>query len=290
MIKSYKLRRFFANTFIYITLAVMGLIWIFPLVWLVLHSFRINAADPSIAPSVLVPRLFPAFNEYGIDNYVKLFTETPFPRWFLNTLFVATCSCIISTLSVLMVAYAFSRLRFKARKPFINVGMIMGMFPGFMTTIALYHILGIMHLEQSLVGLILCYSGGAGLGYLVAKGFFDTIPRALDEAATIDGANRNQIFWKIILPMSKPIVVYTVLTSFINPWCDFILVNIIMRDNEANFTVARGLYEWTDQEKINDNYRFFLSGSVVVAIPITALFLYMQKYYVEGVTAGGVKG
>lgn len=289
MIKSYKLRRGIANAFIYVALAVMGLVWIFPLVWLVLHSFRINP-DGGI-PSMFVNRIFPNFNEFGIDNYVTLFTETEFGRWFLNTLIVAIFCCIISTLSILMVSYTFSRLRFKARKTFVNVGMIMGMFPGFMTTIALYQILKVIHLDQTLAGLILCYSAGAGLNYLVAKGFFDTIPRALDEAATIDGANRNQIFWKIILPMAKPIVVYTVLTSFIGPWCDFILVRIIMMDNEANYTVARGLWDWANvQEQKEVHFHHFLAGSVVVSIPITALFLYLQKYYVEGVTAGGVKG
>ncbi len=288
MIKSYKLRRGIANTFIYIFLVVMCLIWIFPLVWLVLHSFRIDPNGGT--PAILTDHLFPYWNEFGLDNYIGLFTKTQFLQWFGNTMIVSVCSCIISTLSVLMVAYAFSRLRFKARKPFINIGMIMGMFPGFMTTIALYYILKMMGLTQTLVGLILCYSGGAGLGYLVAKGFFDTIPRALDEAATIDGANKNQIFWKIILPMSKPIVVYTVLTSFIGPWCDFILVRIIMGTETSMYTVSRGLWSWTDREYKTEYYRYFLSGSVVVAIPITALFLYMQKYYVEGVTAGGVKG
>ena len=288
MIKSYKLRRNIANSLIYITLAILGLIWIFPLVWLVAHSFRVDPAGGT--PAILSNNLFPQLNELGFDNYIGLFKDTDFMRWFGNTLFVAVCSCVISTLSVLMVAYSFSRLRFKSRKPFINVGMIMGMFPGFMTTIALYYILKMMGLGQTLLGLILCYSGGSGLGYLVAKGFFDTIPRALDEAATIDGANKNQIFWKIILPMSKPIVVYTVLTSFIGPWCDFILVRIIMVDNVQNYTVSRGLWSWTEQERKSQYYRYFLSGSVIVAIPITALFLYMQKYYVEGVTAGGVKG
>lgn len=288
MIKSYKLRRNIANSLIYITLAILGLIWIFPLVWLVAHSFRVGV-DGAV-PALLSTSIFPHFNELGFDNYIGLFRDTQFLRWFGNTLFVAACSCVISTLSVLMVAYSFSRLRFKSRKPFINVGMIMGMFPGFMTTIALYYILKMLGLDQTLLGLILCYSGGSGLGYLVAKGFFDTIPRALDEAATIDGANKNQIFWKIILPMSKPIVVYTVLTSFISPWCDFILVKIIMVDNANNYTVSRGLWSWTEQERKESYYRYFLSGSVVVAIPITALFLYMQKYYVEGVTAGGVKG
>lgn len=284
MIKSYKVRRVLANTFIYIVLAVLGLIWISPLVYLVLHSFR----DEGL---MTVTYLFP--KTFSFKNYIELFTETGslnFPRWFLNTLIVAIFSCIISTLAVLMVSYSFSRLRFKARKPLINIGMILGMFPGFMTMIAIYYLLKAMGLTQTLVALVICYSAGAGLGYQISKGFFDTIPRALDEAATIDGATRNQIFWKIILPMSKPIVVYTVLTAFIGPWTDFILAKIIMGDKLDNYTVAIGLQKMISADFIATHYKRFLAGSVIVAVPITILFLKLQTYYVEGVTAGGVKG
>jgi arabinogalactan oligomer/maltooligosaccharide transport system permease protein len=284
MIKSYKARRTIANTLIYIVLAVLGIIWISPLVYLVLHSFRAEGLST-------VPYLIP--QEYTLDNYIKLFTNTAtlnFPRWYLNTFVVAVFSCVISTLSVLMVSYAFSRLRFKSRKKFLNVGMILGMFPGFMTMIAIYYLLKAIGLNQTLVGLVICYSAGAGLGFQISKGFFDTIPRALDEAATVDGATRNQIFWKIILPMSKPIVVYTVLTSFIGPWTDFILCKLIMGDNVDNYTVAIGLQRMLQPEFMTSYYKQFLAGSVLVALPITILFLKMQKYYVEGVTAGGVKG
>ena len=284
MIKSYKARRILANTFIYIFLSVMGIIWVSPLAYLVLHSFR---GEGGATVNYLIPKKF------TIDNYVRLFTTTSagenFTQWFLNTLLVAACSCVISTLAVLMVSYSFSRMRFKARKPLINVGMILGMFPGFMTMIAIYYLLKSMGLTQSLVGLVICYSAGAGLGYQISKGFFDTIPRALDEAATIDGATRNQIFWKIILPMSKPIIVYTVLTSFIGPWCDFILAKIIMGSDIDHYTVAIGLQNMLQAGKA-DQFTMFLAGSVVVAVPITILFLVMQRYYVEGVTAGGVKG
>lgn len=284
MIKSYKLKRNLSNAVIYIVLAVLGLIWISPLVYLVLHSFRDEGLQ---TVSYLIPKTF------SFKNYIELFTETSslnFPRWFMNTLIVAIFSCIISTLAVLMVSYSFSRLRFKARKPLINIGMILGMFPGFMTMIAIYYLLKAMGLTQTLVALVICYSAGAGLGYQISKGFFDTIPRALDEAATIDGATRNQIFWKIILPMSKPIVVYTVLTAFIGPWTDFILAKIIMGDKIDNYTVAIGLQKMVSSDFIATHYKRFLAGSVVVAVPITLLFLKMQKYYVEGVTAGGVKG
>ena len=284
MIKSYRLSRMISDIVIYVILAVLGIIWVSPLVWLLLHSFRAEGG-------VTVPYVFP--KQYTLANYKALFTDTSvfdYPRWFLNTFVVAVFSCIISTLSVLMVSYAFSRLRFKSRKMFINIGMVLGMFPGFMTMMALYYLLKAMNLTQTLPALVICYSAGAGLGFAISKGFFDTIPRALDEAATIDGATRNQIFWKIILPMSKPIIVYTVLTSFIGPWCDFILVRIIMGDKRDNYTVAMGLQKMTQQEYKQEHFKKFLSGSVIVAIPITVLFLKMQNYYVEGVTAGGVKG
>ncbi len=288
MIKSYKFRRTLANTLIYILLAILGIIWISPFVYLLMHSFR---AESTISVPYLIP------HEWTFQNYIDLFmvgsggsAAINFPRWFLNTLGVAACSCVISTISVLAVSYAFSRLRFGARKKLMNIAMILGMFPGFMTMIAIYYLLKAMGLAQNLIALVICYSCGAGLGFQISKGFFDTIPRALDEAATIDGATKNQIFWKIILPMSKPIVVYTVLTSFIGPWCDFILAKIIMGDKRELYTVAIGLQSMVDKEFINEYYKQFLAGSVVVAIPITLLFLKMQKYYVEGVTAGGVKG
>lgn len=287
MIKSYKLRRHLANGFIYLLLTVLGIIWISPFVYLVMHSFR---AEGVTTVAYLIP------HEWTIQNYIDLFTgsggsaQLNFPRWFMNTFVVAIFSCIISTISVLMVSYAFSRLRFKARKKFMNVGMILGMFPGFMTMIAIYYLLKAMGLTQTLVALVICYSCGAGLGFQISKGFFDTVPRALDEAATIDGATRNQIFWKIILPMSKPIVVYTVLTSFIGPWTDFILAKIIMMDCRDNYTVAIGLQLMQDQQFKNTYYKQFLAGSVVVAVPISILFLILQRYYVEGVTGGAVKG
>lgn len=286
MIKSYKFRRHLVNFLIYLFLAVMGIIWISPFAYLLMHSFRAEGVT-------VVPYLIP--HQWTFDNYINLFTGSGtaslnFPRWFINTFVVACFSCVISTISVLMVSYAFSRLRFKSRKKFINVGMILGMFPGFMTMIAIYYLLKAMGLTKTLVALVICYSCGAGLGFQISKGFFDTIPRALDEAATIDGATKNQIFWKIILPMSKPIVVYTVLTAFIGPWTDFILAKIIMGDNRDNYTVAIGLQLMCDQQFKNTYYKQFLAGSVIVAVPITLLFLKMQKYYVEGVTAGGVKG
>lgn len=284
MIKSYKARRALGNAVVYIILTILSIIWILPLAWIVMTSFSGEEA-------AFIDHIIPT--SWTFDNYIELFTDTQsfdYPRAFINTLIIAVFSCIISTLSVLMVSYTFSRLRFKARKAFMNVAMILGMFPGFMTMIAIYYILKVIGLSQNIIGLIIVYSAGAALGYFISKGFFDTVPRALDEAATIDGATKNQIFWKIILPMSKPIVVYTVLTSFINPWTDFIMARMILRDATDQYTVALVLWNMTDKEKIDKYFYNFCAGSVLVAVPITALFLKMQKFYVEGITGGAVKG
>lgn len=286
MIKSYKLRRTLSNTLIYIFLSVMAIIWVLPLAWLIMTSFR---GEQQVYINYVIPKT------WTFDNYIHLFTQADpvginFPRWFINTLLVSACSCVISTVSVLMVSYTFSRLRFKSRKKIINIAFILGMFPGFLTMVAIYYLLDVMGLTHNIVGLIVVYSAGAGLGFAISKGFFDTVPRALDEAATIDGATRNQIFWKIILPMSKPIIVYTILTSFTGPWADFIFPRLLLGDSYDQYTVAVGLWRMLDRNNLETYFLQFCAGSVLVAVPITALFLKMQKYYVEGVTGGAVKG
>lgn len=284
MIKSMKAKRTIGNAFIYVILTLLSIVWVFPVAWLVMQSFR---KEGSAFTSYFIPK------QWTFDNYINLLTDTSkfnFPRWFGNTLVVAIASCILTTVLVLLTAYAFSRLRFKMRRPMMNVILILGMFPGFMSMIAIYHILKAIGLTQSLVSLALVYSGGAAMGYYIAKGFFDTIPYAIDEAAMIDGATKNQVFWKIILPMSKPIVIYTILTSFLAPWVDFIFVSVIMKDNYDKYTVALGLFQMISRENVQKYFTQFCAGAVLIAIPITLLFIKMQKYYVSGVTAGGAKG
>lgn len=268
----------------YVTLIILSLIWLVPIFWVVMTSFREESGSYT---SYFFPK------GLTINNYVKLLTDNSqfyFARWFGNTLLVAVCSCIISTFFVLSVSYVMSRLRFKMRKPFMNIALILGMFPGFMSMIAVYYILKGLGIVQSLIALIMVYSGGAGLGFFVAKGFFDTLPKSLDEAAHLDGATNFQIFSKITLPLSKPIIVYTVLTSFLGPWVDFIFSSVIMGDNYDNYTVALGLFKMLEREFINDYYTQFAAGCVLISIPIALLFISMQKYYVEGVSGGAVKG
>ena len=280
-----KVGRNVSNIFVYALLIVLGVLWILPICYLIYTAFRIT---PSTG---IINTLIPKDLELGWGNFTRLFQDTMFLQWLWNTLFVATCSCILTTLFILMVSYALSRLRFRMRKPIMNVLLVLGMFPGFMSMIAVYFILKAMNLTNSLLALILVYSGSAALSYYICKGFFDTVPRAMEEAAILDGASQPMVFWKIILPMAKPIIVYTVLTSFISPWCDFIFVNTIISDRDK-YTVSLGLYKMINAEKnsFNDNFTVFSAGAFVVGAIIVSLFMSMQKYYVEGVTSGAVKG
>ncbi|MCR5397338.1 MAG: sugar ABC transporter permease [Lachnospiraceae bacterium] len=279
-------RRLFVNVLVHIFLAILAFVWVIPIVWIVLTSLRGEKGS-------YVSTFFPKF--YTLDNYIQLFTNTNllnFPRMFTNTLIIAICTCLISTFFVLSVSYCMSRLRFKFRKPYMNLAMILTLFPGFMSMIAVYYILKAFNLTEGnmiRISLILVYSACSGLGFYIAKGFFDTIPKSIDEAALIDGATRWQIFTKITIPLSKPIIIYTVLTSFIGPWVDFIFAKVICRANADQYTVAIGLWNMLQKEYIHNWYTCFAAGAVVVSIPIAILFVFMQKYYVEGM-AGAVKG
>lgn len=283
---SMKTKKFVTNTVVHICLAVLAAIWVFPIFWVILTSFR---AEKGSYISTFFPK------SYTLDNYVRLFTNTSilnFPKMFMNTLFIAVVVCIISTLFVLAVSYCMSRLRFKMRKPFMNVAMILGLFPGFMSMVAVYYILKSVGLSEGSmirVALILVYSASSGLNFFIAKGFFDTIPKALDEAAYIDGCTKWQVFTKVTIPLSKPIIVYTVLTSFMGPWVDFIFAKVICRANADYYTVAIGLWRMLEKEYIDNWYTCFAAGAVCISIPIAILFIFMQRYYTEGLS-GAVKG
>ena len=174
----------------------------------------------------------------------------------------------------------------------MNIALVLGMFPGFMSMIAVYYILkgvGLTNGSLKLVSLVLVYSGGAGLLFYVAKGFFDTIPKAIDEAAIIDGCTRWQVFTKITIPLSKPIIVQTIITAFMTPWMDFIFSKVIAGAESKYYTVAVGLWNMLEKENITNYYTRFAAGAVIVSIPIAILLLSIQKYYMES-NAGAVKG
>ena len=266
-------------------IGVLAFIWLIPIVWLVCTSF---SAYSGMNTSTFFPE------KWSAVNYAKLFhpdTVAQFPQWFMNTFIIACFTCVISTMFVLMVAYAMSVMRFPMRKPLMNLAVILNLFPGMLAMIAVYFTLKSINLTNSYAGLIMVYSGSAGMGYLIAKGFFDTVPRALCEAARIDGCTEARIFWNIILPMSRPIIVYTVISSFLVPWMDFVYAKMILNAGiSANYTVAIGLYKMLDKSLINSYFTQFCAGGVLVSIPISILFIIMQKFYVEGITGGAVKG
>jgi len=274
------------NFFVHVFLAMLAAVWVLPIFWIILTSFR---AEQGSYVSTFFPK------GYTLANYIKLFTDRNvlnFPRMFANTLIIAVFTCIISTFFVLSVSYSLSRMRFKLRKPYMNLAMILGLFPGFMAMIAKYYILKALGLTEGSavrLALIIVYSAGTGLGFQIAKGYFDTIPRSVDEAAIMDGATQWQVFTKITMPLSKPIIIYTVMTSFIAPWVDFIFAKVIVRANADQFTVAIGLWNMLQKEYINQWYTSFAAGAVIISLPIAILFVYMQKFYVEGMS-GAVKG
>lgn len=267
-------------------LTLLAVIWLIPILWLVLTSFGVDEG----------PNIRSFFPEgYTLAHYRELLFSSDsvsrFPQWFTNTLIVASFNCVISTAFVLMTAYAMSFLRFRGRKAMMKAAITLNLFPGFLGMIAVYFILRQVGLTNSLPGLILVYSAGAGIDYLIAKGFFDTVSRSLREAAYLEGANEWTVFRRIILPLSKPIVVYTVISSFLYPWMDFVYASIIMSSGvAADKTVALGLFSMVDKVNRNRYFAQFCAGGVLVSIPISVLFIIMQRFYVEGVTGGSVKG
>ena len=273
-----------SNTIIYIILITMSIVWLIPFIFLVLESFRVES---TYQVGYIVPK------QWGLDNYINLFTKTDFPIWFKNTFIIGLFASIIQTIIVLCMSYTLSRLRFKGRRFLMNLMLVLGFFPGFLSMIILYKVLSWLNMTSanSVPGLILVYVASSGIGYYVSKGFFDTISKSLDEAARVDGATRFQVFTKIIMPLSKPIVIYTILTAFMAPWGDFMFAKYISHATSAGMNVAVGLqYLISTPQNISAYYTMFCAGGVIVAIPITILFMCLQRYYVEGVTGGAVKG
>lgn len=271
------------NGTIYFILTIITIVWLAPFLGIVLESFKTET-------TMQTPYLFP--KEFGFDHYVRLFTQTDFLNWFKNTGLMGVATACFQTIFILSMSYVLSRIRFKGRKTLMNAMLILGMFPGFLTMILIYKVFADAGLTGSTapLGLVIVYCASSGMGYYVSKGFFDTIPKSLDEAARVDGATRFQVFVRVIMPLSKPIVIYTILMGFMAPWGDFMLASYLIHENSAGMNVAVGMYEWLSRTNLNTHYTMFCAAGVVVAIPVVTVFLLLQKYYVEGVTGGAVKG
>lgn len=270
----------------HLVLLLLVVIWLIPILWLLCTSF-------SASTGINIAHFFPT--EWSFNNYRLLFLKPDqvvrYNTWFLNTLVIAIFTCLISTILVLMVSYALSCMRFNGRKQLMSFSLILNMFPGVLSMIAVYFVMKSIGLTNSHVGMIIVYSAGSGLGFLIVKGFMDTIPKSLREAAKLEGASEARIFFKVVIPLSKPIVVYQIISSFLIPWGDFVLAKLMLNSGKAqDWTVAIGLYNMLHKSLINKYFSVFCAGGVIVSIPISILFIIMQRFYVEGVTGGATKG
>lgn len=280
-------RRRVGNFFAYMLLVIISVVWLAPFVCMVLQSFRSYITEFGGSVDYLVPKTF------SLDNYKFLFnSENKFFRWYLNTFIIALADSIIQTANVLAASYALSRMRFKGRTFLMRSWLVLGMFPGFLTMICLYFLLKAMGLTQAgaIPGLILINCASSAMGYYVCKGYFDTIPKSLDEAARIDGASRARVFFEMIIPLSKPIIIYNLLVGFMGPWCDYVFASYVAFGHSDSYNVAVAMQRWIWTTDYMGYFTRFCAGGVLVAIPVTILFMCLQKYYVEGVTGGAVKG
>lgn len=279
---SKKIANFIRLSGSYIILIALSLAALYPALWILFASFR---PGKSLYSKTFIPEKF------TFDHYRELFTSPSymFGTWYANTLKIAVFSMLIGVLLTLLTSYAVSRFRFKARKTALSTVLILGMFPGFMSMIAIYMLLKEFNLLDTHIALIIVYAAGAPLGgTFIAKGFLDTIPRSLDEAARIDGASNFGIFTRIILPLSRPMITYMALTQFVGPWVDFIFARLILRTKE-NWTVAVGMWDMVNTNQ-NTNFTLFAAGAVLISIPIMILFVFLQRLLVDGLTAGASKG
>ena len=278
--KKLSLRRAADNTLTYTLLMIMAAVFLFPCLWLVLASFSKTGSLYDFKG------FFP--KAFSPDTFISLFTDDvnglyPYKTWFFNTLYVAVCSSLLGTVLVLLTAYVMSRFRFKGRDAIKKTTLVLGMFPGFMGMTAVYIIMTQLGLIDRLESLIFFYAATTPVNYMVQKGYFDSIPNSVFEAARLDGASNLSVFLNITLPLSKPMVVYTMLTQFAWPWSDVLLPKLLLKDRSM-WTVAVGLFNLPET-----HFARFAAGSVFVAVPIVILYFCLVKNIVNGLTAGAVK-
>lgn len=281
-----KVKRFIVSSLLHILLAFITFVWIIPIIWLVVTAF-------SGYKGIDISHFFP--ETWSVNNFATILFKpdsvVQYVTWFKNTLIIAIFTCIISTVFIFMVGYAFCCLRFPGRKQLMVFSVVLNMFPGVLSMIAVYFVLKSIGLTNSHIGMIIVYSAGSGLGFLIVKGFMDTIPISLRESARLEGANELEIMLNIILPICKPIIVYQVIASFLVPWGDFVLAKLMLNSGlSKDWTIAIGLYNMLDKSLINKYFSIFCAGGLLVSIPISILFILMQKFYVEGVSGGAIKG
>ncbi|SET06542.1 carbohydrate ABC transporter membrane protein 2, CUT1 family [Oceanobacillus limi] len=269
-------------TFIYLFFLIMFVIIGYPLFWAVMMSLNPGT-------NMLVTDLFP--DNPTLEHYKWLFTDpkSDYLIWYKNSLFIAILNAAGSIVITSLIAYAFSRYKFVGRKYGLYMFLLLQMFPALMGMVALYILLNTIGLTDSLWGLLLIYLGGQiPFNAWLVKGYFDTIPKELDEAAKIDGAGHLKIFWTIMLPLAKPILAVVALFNFMAPFMDFLLPRIVLTSPE-NFTLALGLFNFIN-DQFSTNFTRFAAGAILIALPIALVFLLLQRYLISGLTSGATKG
>jgi len=281
---------------LHVILIVMVLITVYPILWVLTVAFSGQQnlafidlpADPGLGDRLRA--IVPWPEQVTMSNFIAVFRDQPFGRWLLNSAIVAAATTVLGVFLACTAAYAFSRFNFPGRRAGMMSFLISQMFPGTLTLIPLYIIIvEWLHLGSNYLGLVLMYATIA-IPFCVwmLKGYFDTIPRELEESALIDGASPAKIFWVIILPLAKPAVAVTALFSFMTAWNEFILALTIM-DKESMYTAPVGLRFFVGGFA-EQQWGFFAAGSIVAALPVVVLFLVLQRYLISGLTAGSVKG
>ncbi|MDT3427504.1 arabinogalactan oligomer/maltooligosaccharide transport system permease protein [Paenibacillus forsythiae] len=263
----------------YVLLAAIGVFSVYPALWVIMSSLRTGN-------SLFSETLFPT--AFTLEHYANLFSKYDFALWYTNTLKIALITTVIGTVLTLLPGYAFSIFRFTGRKTMMSTLMVLGLFPGFMSMIAIFILLNLLNLLNTHLAVILVYAAGAPLFFLFAKSYFDTIPKSLVEAARIDGAGHLSIFFRIVMPLSTPLIVYTALSIFAGSFTDFLFAKLVLRTPETK-TLAVGLFDMISSRQATD-FTSFAAGCVLIAVPITFLFILLQRLLTEGLTAGAEKG
>ncbi|WP_402462615.1 sugar ABC transporter permease [Isoptericola aurantiacus] len=276
---SSRARRRGVSVLVHLELAAVAAVVIFPLVWIV---------GASLGPTGGLANASPIPEDASLTNYVTLFADTDYGRWYLNTFYVAVGTMIGGVVLASLTGYVFARMRFRGRKAGLLTILILQMFPTFLTAIAVYMLFLNFGLLDSLTGLVLV-GVAAALPYNIwlMKGYADNLPTSLDEAAMLDGAGRWTIFRRIILPLMTPMLTFVAITQFTVPWMDFILPSLLLQSAEKK-TVALGLFQMISDPYSND-FTTFAAGAVFLAVPITILYIVLQKYLITGAAAGAEK-
>ncbi|MDR2397151.1 MAG: sugar ABC transporter permease [Spirochaetaceae bacterium] len=276
--KAYKLKKALSTALIYLDILVVAVMVIYPLLWVLGTSLN---SRTGITGSLIPERI-------TLDNYISLFTKTKYGSWYLNTLLVAVLTTVFSILLHTTTAFVFARFKFKGRKMGLLFVMILQLFPSFMGLTALYMVALNFGMLNNLMMLVIIYvAGGIPQNIWLVRGYMLNIPRSLDEAAYIDGASKVQLFFKVILPLSLPIITFISVTSFMGPWMDYMLPRYLINQNEKR-TLAIGLFDMITGN--SNDITLFCAGSVLVAVPITCLYMSFQKFLLEGLMAGANKG